>query len=136
VSPLWWVRTIRIHDFGADVRAVQQICGLPQSGLYDYDTALTVRGAQLLLGLPPTGEVDEATAVHLGPRSDDDLAPEWYKDEPLYPGSPEYDVVTGPMGGEAAVRRTQGQYGLAPTGIIDQQTALILGAIGVDHAVY
>lgn len=136
MSPLWWVRTIRINDVGADVQAVQQLVGLPLSGLYDYDTALTVRGFQLQVGLPPTAEVDEVTATCLGPRSDQDVPPEWYKDEALYPGTPEYDLVTAAIGGEAAVRRTQGQYGLAPTGVIDQQTALILGAIGVDHAVY
>jgi peptidoglycan hydrolase-like protein with peptidoglycan-binding domain len=136
MSPMWWVRVIRMNDCGEDVRAVQQICGLPQSGLYDYDTALTVRGAQLLLGLPATGEVDEETAIQFGPRSDDQIPPDWYKDEPLYPGTLEYGLVVGSIGGEDAVRRVQGQYGLTPTGVIDQQTALILGAIGVDHAVY
>jgi len=136
MSPLWWIRTLRIRDFGTDVVAVQQIVGLPQTGEYDLDLAQTVKGLQIMRGLDPTGEVDEATARELGPRANETLAPAWFHDQDLYPGEPEYSLVAESLGGEDAIRRIQGQYGYVPTGIIDQQTALILGAIGVDRAIY
>lgn len=130
--PLWWTRELTLHDRGEDVRAVQELVGLPQTGEYNIATALTVRGAQALAGLPITGVVDSATAMALGPRSRDSVLPEWYS-APLFPGQPGYDVVTAALGGESGVRRLQGNYGMVPTGIIDEQTALIMSARGVDH---
>jgi peptidoglycan hydrolase-like protein with peptidoglycan-binding domain len=130
VTPLWWTRVIWLGDRGSDVRAVQQLVGLPQSGVYDYDTASVVRGFQIMMGLEGHGHVDEPTALNMGPRSQDDLPPEWYDDKPLYPETPAYGLVSTRFGGESGIRRLQGQHGMTPTGVIDLQTALILGALG------
>lgn len=131
MSPLWWTRVLCIGSLGLDVEAVQQLLGLKQTGVYDYDTAAAVRGMQMMQRVDPTGEVDEATAVILGPRANDESPPDWYHDAPIRPGDEDYPPI-----GEAAVRRLQGQYGFSPTGVVDQQTALILGAIGVERALY
>lgn len=130
--PLWWTRDLMLHDRGPDVEAVQELVGLPQTGEYNIATALTVRGAQALAGLGITGVVDSATAMALGPRSRDSVLPGWYS-APMFPGTPHYEAVTRAIGGQEGVRRLQGNYGMTPTGIIDEQTALIMSARGVDH---
>lgn len=130
MSPLWWTRTLVVGDMGKDVQAVQQLLGLRQTGFYDLDTAAAVRGVQIIQRLDSSGEVDEATATILGPRAQDALPPIWWHGEPLAPTDADYAQIADPFGGENGVRRTQGQYGLIPTGIIDQQTALLLNTLG------
>lgn len=134
MTPMWWTRDLWLGDRGEDVRAVQQLVGLPISGVYDLDTASTVRGLQLALALvvPMPGAVCAVTATAMGPRGQDGQAPDWYKDKPLSPGEQVYEVVAHGFGGEAGIRRLQGNYGLHPTGIIDGQTALIMGALGAE----
>jgi hypothetical protein len=115
---------------GKDVEAVQQLLGLVRTGHYNYDTASAVRGMQMIQRLPITGEVDEETATVLGPRAQDALYPEWFASVPIAPGNLLYDLLAESFGGEDGVRRTQGQYGIVPTGIIDEQTALIINTLG------
>lgn len=129
MSPLWWSRDLQIGDHGRDVEAVQQLLGLPITGHFDYDTAAAVRGLQMVQRLDRSGVVDEETASVLGPRAQDHLPPSWWS-SPLKPGDEDYEEVALPFGGEDGVRRTQGQYGIYPTGVIDQQTALLLNTLG------
>jgi hypothetical protein len=124
--PLWWWRTIRAGDKGGDVRTVQRILGLIPSGDYDTGLAMAVRGLQHDCGLATTGEVDELTARRIGPRSTDNLMPDWYKGAPLHAGEPAYDLV---VPDPAWLRRIQGNHSMVPTGIIDEATALMLGAM-------
>lgn len=128
MTPMWWTRDLLIGDAGPDVEAVQRILGLVTTGDYDLTTALAVRGVQRLAGLETTGAVDNPTAVAIGPRSTDSLTPQWYQGEPLYPGDQGYDLVV-PHGDESWLRRFQGHHGVAPTGVIDETTARLLGAL-------
>lgn len=130
MSPLWYSRVLMIGMQGHDVEAVQQLLGLPRTGFYDYDTASSVRGLQQIQRLVITGEVDEETATLLGPRAQDAVPPEWFALLPIGPDNLEYAALTEPFGGEPGLRRTQGQYGLVPTGIIDEATALIINTLG------
>lgn len=130
MSPLWWTRDIWIGDQGSDVRAVQQLVGLPTTGFYDLDTASTVRGLQKMAGLPLTGRVDEQTAIALGPRGQDAILPDWWDGADIVPNDVRYDFLTRLFDGEDGIRRMQGNYGMNPTGVIDHDTALIMGALG------
>ena len=113
--------------------AAQELLGLAQSGIYDYDLAVTVRGVQRMAGLDPSGVLDEETAMVMGPRSRDCVPPHWWQDSPIHPASPEYVELTAPFGGEDGIRRLQGNYGIHPDGVIDQQMALLMGALGEVH---
>jgi murein L,D-transpeptidase YcbB/YkuD len=132
-SPLWWVRPLNMGNRGYDVMAAQEILGLAQSGIYDYDLAVTVSGVQKMAGLPTTGVLDEATARYMGPRSRDAVPPPWWKGSEILPGMEQYESLATPFGGEAGIRRLQGNYGIAPDGVIDQQVALLMGALGEVH---
>lgn len=129
-SPLWWTRSLRVGDRGHDVTAAQELFGLPQTGEYDYDLAIMVRGLQKMKGLEPTGELDEETARAMGPRSRDAVPPTWWADVDIVPATDLYVEVSLAFGGEDGIRRLQGNYGIYPTGVIDQQLALIMGALG------
>jgi hypothetical protein len=128
VIPFWWSRDIREGDVGGDVRTVQRILGMVPTGEFKADTAMAVRGLQHDCGLAVTGEVDEMTARRIGPRTTDSLMPEWYKGTPLFPGQPAYDLV---VSDESWLRRLQGNHHMPPTGVIDEATALMLGAMEV-----
>jgi murein L,D-transpeptidase YcbB/YkuD len=118
---------------GYDVTAAQEILGLEQSGIYDYDLAVTVSGVQKMAGLPTTGVLDEDTAQFMGPRSRDAVPPPWWEDQDIVPGSEKYESLASSFGGEDGIRRLQGNYGIAPDGVIDQQVALLMGALGEVH---
>ena len=128
MPPLWWSRPLVCGDSGPDVEAVQRKLGLPVTGEFDLSTVFAVRGFQKSVGLDGTGEVDAATAAALGPRATDALTPDWYPGEPLYPGFQAYDLVLGDHD-EAWLRRLQGTHGLPPTGVIDEPTARLIGAL-------
>lgn len=128
MPPLWWSRVLVCGDRGPDVEAVQRKLGLPVTGEFDLSTTFAVRGFQKAEGLAGTGEVDEITAAALGPRAADRLVPEWYPGEPLFPGDQGYDLVLGDRD-EAWLRRLQGTHGLPPTGVIDEPTARLIGAL-------
>lgn len=126
--PRWWTRVLVIGDMGPDVLAIQRILGLPHTSEYDLMVAMTVRAVQVEAGLPANGIVDADTAKAIGPRATDELAPEWYEGETLYPGDQAYDLVMERHNGdEAWLRRLQGNHGMLPTGLIDEATALLLG---------
>lgn len=130
MTPLWYERLLMLGDFGPDVGVVQRKLGLPVTDLFDQSLVIAVRGLQLEAGIEQSGAVDEETAIVLGPRYGDGLPPDWYKGSPLYPGEQAYGLVLGERD-EDWLRRFQGSRGLQPTGIIDEDTALLLGAAGV-----
>lgn len=127
MTPLWWRRTLTVGDRGPAVSVVQRKLGMPTSGLYDQGTAIAVRGLQADVGLPTSGDVDELTARWLGPRATDGVIPDWYNGEPVYPREQRYAVVLQGHS-ESWLRRFQGNHDIEPTGMIDEQTAILLGA--------
>lgn len=129
--PLWYRRPLVVGDRGRDVEAVERLLGLPITGTYSDYTERAVRGAQARLGLPQVGGVDEATALGLGSLAEESDLPDWWKGEPLWEGSPEWGLVLNTRDMDW-LRRLQGQHGITPTGVVDEQTARLLGAIGVD----
>lgn len=125
---MWWTRVLGCGDRGPDVSIVQLKLGLVDSGDFDLGTALAVRGLQSAMGLEASGFVDELTAQAIGPRATDEFAPAWYEGEPLFPGDQRYELVLGDRD-EWWLRRFQGNHGLRPTGVIDDTTARLLGAL-------
>lgn len=130
MKPTWFTRTLSLGDSGPDVVAVQRKLGLEQTGVFDTTLEVAVRGAQRVLGYEPTGYVDVALALVLGPAADAHLPPQWWTGAALYPGTPEWNLVLGDRD-EAWLRRLQGQHGITPTGVVDEETARILGGLGV-----
>lgn len=132
MTPLWWAGDLAPGDVGARVLVVQKMLLCYPTGCMDGATVAAVRGFQRGVGLDPHGWVDEATARALGsPPSDADL-PAWYSGAPLGPGDALYEQVAAPFGGEAGVRRFQGNNRLAATGIVDEDTARLMAAARVD----
>lgn len=129
MTPLWWHRVLQLGDSGPDVVAVQSILGGPACGVFDKYTHMLVKGAQVAAGIPADGVVDEATARAIGPRATDALVPEWYKGEPLCPGTQGFRLVL-PHHDEAWLRRFQGNHSLTVNGCIDEETARALSAAG------
>lgn len=126
--PLWWSRPLKAGDSGPDVEVVQRKLGMVVTGVYDDTTASAVRGAQRQVGLEPTGVVYPSTAEALGPQAGDGLVPDWYKGEPLLPGTQHWRLVMGDRD-EAWLRRFQGNHGLPPDGVITERVAVLLGAL-------
>ena len=129
ITPLWWPGDIGPGDTGPAVAVVQQFLFCIPSGVFDNHTVAAVRGFQVGAGLPASGWVDEDTARALGSREQDRLTPVWFKGEDLKPGQPGYDVATAALGGLNGLKRFQGNNGLRPTGVIDAETARLLGAL-------
>lgn len=131
--PLWWQGDIGPGDSGPRVLIVQKMLGAWPSGVFDNNTSAAVRGFQVGRGLEPCGWVCEETAVALGPRESDSLLPDWFEGEPLKLGDPGFsralDVCE--IDGESALKRFQGNHGLPATGVIDEATARLLGALHV-----
>lgn len=140
--PTWFSRVIYPDDYGPDVAAVQALLGLPTTGRYDGLTQSYVRGVQFLSGKQRTGVVDAETAEVLGERArvQEGLAPTWFEHEAgeghhcpcvlavrqllevPHVGNPDYDVTLAD-----AVKRFQGNRGLEVTGVVDAETAKLLG---------
>lgn len=138
MTPHWYVRDLSLGMHGEDVAVLRRLIGLPPSKEYDRDVEVHVKGEQRAAGLPATGIVDEATAAAIGETQRYGLVPRWYT-RTLILGDAGADVgqlrylLGFPRTGlldedvEAAVRRFQSQHRIAPTGIVDQQTAVVLG---------
>lgn len=138
--PLWWYRDITLGDEGDDVLIVQRKVDAPMTGKYDGETAARVRGVQKKRGRKQTGVVDKQTAKDLGPKPAEGQRPEWFAGD-CGPGcsGPCVAVVRNLLRQpnlpvdfdqdlEAAVRRFQSANGLALTGVVDEQTAILLDA--------
>lgn len=138
--PRWYHRDLEEGDTGNDVTHVQAILGLPQTGIYDDTTASFIRGLQRKAGLRMSGKVDKKTAGKLGDRSTKDLTPKWFsrdiklrdtigddvvKANELLGTPDEGNVLTAES--ESAVRRIQSEHGLTVTGVIDAETARLIG---------
>lgn len=131
MTPLWWTRDIAPGDIGARVLVVQRMLLCMPTGVMDNSTVAAVRGFQIALGLAAHGWVDEETARALGPRLQDDLMPEWWTGDDMAPGDPGYEEAVRELGGQAGLRRFQGNNGLPATGVINEMTARLLGAMEV-----
>ena len=127
--PLWWHRDIGPGDAGSDVDVVQRLLLCHPTGVLDASTVAAVRGFQVACGLQAHGWVDDDTAEALGARAADNLLPEWWEGQDISPGDEGYLAAVGLLGGEPALRRFQGNYGLPATGVIDADTARLLGAL-------
>lgn len=134
MTPVWFHRPLAVNDHGYDVKIVQRKLGLVPVGRYDLVTEAVVRGFQRGMGLPMTGTVDEATAVALGEQEGFGRLPEWWPGEPIEPGAEGYDRALGLLGVNSVdgVRRFQGNNRLAPTGVIDEETARLLAGLEVE----
>jgi murein L,D-transpeptidase YcbB/YkuD len=128
-TPLWWSDDIGPGDTNPAVTVVQTFLFCAPTGVFDNHTIAAVRGFQVGAGIPASGWVDEDTARALGPREQDRLLPVWFKGCDLSPGEPGYDVATSALGGVDGLKRFQGNNGLRPTGVIDADTARLLGAL-------
>ena len=138
MAPRWFTREITLGDEGADVLIVQRKVDAPMSGKYDDETAARVRGVQKKKGLQQSGKVDEATATELGEKASAGQTPVWF-DGDCRPGcsGPCVAQVRILLGQpnlpvdfdrdlEDAVRRFQSANELDVTGVVDEQTAVVL----------
>lgn len=137
--PAWYHGELELGDTGTDVSHAQVLLGLTPTGTFDEQTAAFVRGVQLREGLPVSGRVTKRTAEKLGDRATTGLVPEWHTREiwlwdigpdvrranELLGRELEGDVLTPES--EAAVLRLQSANRLPLTGVIDAETAKILG---------
>ena len=127
--PLWWSRDLKPGDTGEAVRVVQSLLLCYPSGSYDLQTCAAVTGFQVGAGIPAHGWVDDVTAAALGPQASDGSLPEWWEAD-LHPGDAGYEEAAAIVGGgQAAVRRFQGNGGLRATGVIDEGTARLIGQL-------
>jgi len=136
-APAWFQRDVSEGDRGGDVWVARKLLGCVEGRDFDLSVTAAVRGAQLRAGLPVTGVLDERTAAVLGDPGWAVALPSWW-DGPVGPGSsPEaVGAVSRALGGpvtyrwtralERAVRRAQGQHGIAPTGRVCEETARCL----------
>jgi len=53
--------TLRLYSVGGAVRMLQELLGIPVTGIYDEATESRVRAVQRRSGLPVTGVCDDAT---------------------------------------------------------------------------
>lgn len=77
-----------------------------------------VREFQAEAGIPVTGELTPATEAALAARAHGYPTPLWW---------PSDSVVAERVGDEDAVRRFQSQAGLPVTGVVDEETARLIG---------
>lgn len=138
MTPRWFRRELTLGDEGHDVMIVQRKVDATMSGKYDDETAARVRGVQKKKGLKQSGRVDAATAEELGEKPGAGLTPDWF-DGDCRPGcsGPCVAQVRILLGQpnlpvdfdrdlEDAVRRFQSENELDVTGVVDEQTAVVL----------
>lgn len=134
--PAWYRREIGLGDEGPDVRIVRRKLGLDPDGIYDRTVEEMIRG----MG-GKKGRVTKATAGKLGEAeaSKAGLVPEWYlRPLQLWFEGEDVRALRSLLGlgradnrydpdCEAAVRRVQSAHGMRPTGLVDEETAKVLG---------
>ena len=141
MTPAWFSRVVTLGDTGSDVRVIQRRLGLDATGVFDEGTQAVVRGKQKKHKLPTTGEVDADTASAIGERATEGLKPEWWcRDINLWMVGPDVAACNTLLGHpregdtytpevESATKRLQSEHGIDTTGVVDEQTAKIMGDI-------
>lgn len=137
--PLWFKRDIHIGDVGPDVRIVRRKLGFQPDGPYDLSVSRMVMSLAKKKNIEFSGSVTANEAEALGPAADAALTPEWYERDLEMWCHEGADVATlnAILGcpadnrftpeTEQAVRRLQSGAGVFPTGIVDEDTAKLVG---------
>jgi murein L,D-transpeptidase YcbB/YkuD len=136
--PSWFKRTIRPGDTGPDVKVVLRKLGLDPEEPFGDLAAVRIKGVARSLGIfAHDGDVDERIASVLGEAAATEagLLPEWFSLRLGDTGTivaraarllgQDGDVFTEEM--ESAVRRLQSTSRIEPTGVLDAETARLLG---------
>ena len=127
MTPHWFVRPLTVGDTGPDVAVVQRKLGTLPDGAFTLGLAAVVRGFQSARGAPPTGQVDDDTAGLLGEETGYGRVPDWYGTAQGPGVVADLLGVTSQADLRDAVKRFQGNNGLPVTGVVDEQTARVVG---------
>lgn len=135
--PSWWRRPFGAGDTGPDVKVALRKLGLDPEAGFDALALARVKGLARTLGIwDHDGAVDERIASALGEAATDGLPPDWFSLRPGDAGTlvaraasllglAPREVYDEEM--EACVRRLQSASRIAPTGVLNTETAISLG---------